>query len=755
MAGASPDATVSVPVVSRPRPGNRLLWRRVVVLVAAATYLWVLVCLALWVLGPMVGFRWQPVMIDAGSMTPAINPGDVVLVDTDADVHDLGPGTVITFEDPAWDDLLVTHRIVQQLDDGAYRTRGDGSAVADSTSIQPEAILGSGRLLVPFIGLPMLWVDQDPTAAGVWVLMTLTAWVVVARVKELARPLTSADADAVSGGTSARRRRPRGRIARAARRVSGGPAPIAGPVRRWGPTTLSAVTAGLLATELGPVVIAWPLFILFVGPCGPHLPIGRWHRRWREGRVTRRLAPAPLGGTALSVVMVVVTLASTATFVAASANPTNSFAAGTLAPPTNLTATQSCSGTTPTVTLNWAPTASLNADGYSLTRGATNLGPVTPGTASSFTDTGTANNTAYTWTLTTVDGDWTSTPATVSLTTNCSVPLSPVVAQNASGEYTMTVPSYVQAGDLLVVFLGADHHQNHNAPAGWTLHRSKDAFASNQFVRLWYRIATAGDAGTTQTFTVRAGVGAATMLVYDGVDQSSPFASTSDHQDPSTATLVQNEVTTADPDTTVVGLWFQSTSTTITPPGGMAVRAQGTTGTRTILAADEVVAAVGPTGTRTATSAASSAWGGFLVALRPASGGFASVRSAIPPADGSNGRLDPDALASITDHHRLQGDAAVAFLSMDAAIRADLGISLTDRITDSYRTYEQQVDVAARKGLYSQGGLAATPGTSNHGMGRAVDLDVSAGVGQWLVDNAGRYGFRTIPREPWHWEYVR
>ena len=502
MAGASPDATVSVPVVSRPRPGNRLLWRRVVVLVAAATYLWVLVCLALWVLGPMVGFRWQPVMIDAGSMTPAINPGDVVLVDTDADVHDLGPGTVITFEDPGWNDLLVTHRIVQQLDDGAYRTRGDGSAVADSTSIQPEAILGSGRLLVPFIGLPMLWVDQDPTAAGVWVLMTLTAWVVVARVKELARPLTSADADAVSAGTSARRR-PRGRIARAARRVSGGPAPIAGPVRRWGPTTLSAVTAGLLAAELGPVVIAWPLFILLVDPCGPHLPIGRWHRRWREGRVTRRLAPAPLGGTALSVVMVVVTLASTATFVAASANPTNSFAAATLAPPTNLTATQSCSGTTPTVTLDWTPTTSPGADGYTLTRNATDLGPVTPGTASSFTDTGTANNTAYTWTLTTVDGGWTSNPATVSPTTNCSVPLSPVVAQNAFGEYPMTVPGHVQAGDLLVVFLGADEHQNHSAPAGWTLHRSKDAFASNQFVRLWYRIATAGDAGTPQTFTVQ------------------------------------------------------------------------------------------------------------------------------------------------------------------------------------------------------------------------------------------------------------
>ena len=33
-------------------------WRRVVVLASAATYLWVLFLLAMWVLGPMVGFRW-------------------------------------------------------------------------------------------------------------------------------------------------------------------------------------------------------------------------------------------------------------------------------------------------------------------------------------------------------------------------------------------------------------------------------------------------------------------------------------------------------------------------------------------------------------------------------------------------------------------------------------------------------------------------------------------------------------------------
>ena len=72
-------------------------WRRVLVLASAATYLWVLFLLALWVLGPMVGFRWQPVMIDAGSMLPVIQPGDVVLVDTDVDVATLDKGTIITF----------------------------------------------------------------------------------------------------------------------------------------------------------------------------------------------------------------------------------------------------------------------------------------------------------------------------------------------------------------------------------------------------------------------------------------------------------------------------------------------------------------------------------------------------------------------------------------------------------------------------------------------------------------------------------
>jgi LAS superfamily LD-carboxypeptidase LdcB len=102
--------------------------------------------------------------------------------------------------------------------------------------------------------------------------------------------------------------------------------------------------------------------------------------------------------------------------------------------------------------------------------------------------------------------------------------------------------------------------------------------------------------------------------------------------------------------------------------------------------------------------------------------------------------------------HRLFAPAAQNFVKMRAAARA-AGVNLT--ITDSYRSYPQQVDLARRKGLYSQGGLAATPGKSNHGWGLAIDANVnSAATLRWLRNNAHRFGFyETVKREPWHWEF--
>lgn len=119
-----------------------------------------------------------------------------------------------------------------------------------------------------------------------------------------------------------------------------------------------------------------------------------------------------------------------------------------------------------------------------------------------------------------------------------------------------------------------------------------------------------------------------------------------------------------------------------------------------------------------------------------------------------NGFLPAVALCPVGGGQRLRADAAAAFLRMDA--ERDLCI------TDSYRSYPEQVSVYRRKP-----GLAAVPGTSNHGLGIALDLGCGAerfgsDTYRWLKANAPRFGWvhpswaepgGSMP-EPWHWEYV-
>ena len=118
-----------------------------------------------------------------------------------------------------------------------------------------------------------------------------------------------------------------------------------------------------------------------------------------------------------------------------------------------------------------------------------------------------------------------------------------------------------------------------------------------------------------------------------------------------------------------------------------------------------------------------------------------------------NGRVPASALSVIEGTpHKLWEPAARSFEAMRSAAAAE---GVTIGITDSYRTYESQVDLVARKGLYSQGGLAAEPGTSKHGWGIAVDLRLDSTAQAWMRTNGARFGFvENVPREPWHWQYT-
>lgn len=134
-----------------------------------------------------------------------------------------------------------------------------------------------------------------------------------------------------------------------------------------------------------------------------------------------------------------------------------------------------------------------------------------------------------------------------------------------------------------------------------------------------------------------------------------------------------------------------------------------------------------------------------------------------------NGKLPTSALKEIKSHkkyfnttRKAQPKAAAAFDRLDAAFYKKFKKHIY--IKDSYRSYEEQVAVKKAKGPY-----AATPGTSNHGWGLALDLGSNINVAtsaehKWMDANAPAFGWvnpwwaqDNIPAngqfEPWHWEY--
>lgn len=143
-------------------------------------------------------------------------------------------------------------------------------------------------------------------------------------------------------------------------------------------------------------------------------------------------------------------------------------------------------------------------------------------------------------------------------------------------------------------------------------------------------------------------------------------------------------------------------------------------------------------------------------------------RTLLPGCDGvppespqANGNIDEQFLCTLWDGKtEIRADAAVSLALLNESYRAEFGSDLC--MTDGYRSFAAQQSLRSRKP-----GLAAPAGTSNHGLGLAVDLCggvESAGAAYyWLRDNAPTYGFDNPdwarqggggPYEPWHWEYV-
>lgn len=146
----------------------------------------------------------------------------------------------------------------------------------------------------------------------------------------------------------------------------------------------------------------------------------------------------------------------------------------------------------------------------------------------------------------------------------------------------------------------------------------------------------------------------------------------------------------------------------------------------------------------------------------------------------TNGQLADAELGRLSDGNRIRVDLVPQTNTMIAAAAHD-GVTL--RATQGYRTLAEQVQIFlarytpqalglgpfgdarwwnGRRYVRTSGASAAPPGTSNHGLGQAVDWDMSQpGALAWLTAHGASYGwarpawtFQSPTVEPWHWEAV-
>ncbi len=174
-----------------PESGRR--WRRsryVAGLVCLAALAWV-VTLAGWAGVGRLALGWDVRVVTSGSMTPLLEPGDLVLVDPEATASEVGQ--VILFDGPSGPML---HRIVEVAEEG-LRTRGDAVEVADPELVTPDEVGGVARVLLPAAG----WLQVNLPAplaaglavAGLLVLLAGARWAFDPELDPWVRPVAPLD----------------------------------------------------------------------------------------------------------------------------------------------------------------------------------------------------------------------------------------------------------------------------------------------------------------------------------------------------------------------------------------------------------------------------------------------------------------------------------------------------------------------------------------------------------------------------------
>ena len=107
-------------------------------------------------------FKYQPVAVMSGSMSPTFNRGDAVIVNklTKQEKDELKKGDIIQFISGS---KYVVHRIYKVTNDEygnkVFMTKGDHNNAPDTDVVSLDNVIGKVSFSVPFIGYPSVWLS--------------------------------------------------------------------------------------------------------------------------------------------------------------------------------------------------------------------------------------------------------------------------------------------------------------------------------------------------------------------------------------------------------------------------------------------------------------------------------------------------------------------------------------------------------------------------------------------------------------------
>jgi len=434
--------------------------------------------------------------------------------------------------------------------------------------------------------------------------------------------------------------------------------------------------------------------------------------------------------------------------------------------PTGLTVTASSAAA---VALAWtASTDAVGVASYRVRRNGTVLSGAGAITGTSFTDDTVSAGTAYSYTVSAVDaaGNRSAESTAATATTPVGTAAGPVVRDVTVGEIasgtavTGVMPATAAAGDLLLAHVtGNGQTAPSTPPAGWTLVTSVDGITASAVngSALFYKIAAAGDAGASVSFTGGSTTASRMSVIVarvTGHNASTPFdvAAAADKGPTGTTTFNAPAITTVNANALV--LWFITKNSGSATAGAAPTTTDGPTriaytdgaveAGRVQAAFTQTQAAAGSTGTPLFTSAASSQWTAITAAVRPA----AAASTATPGTYVSAWTGDPDG-DSVPIKVKTTGAASVRLkVGTDAGVTT--GVTWTAPVVPDSSGYSRFVlaglpNGAARRYQVEVDGVLAAPVGSFTTDTPAAQLSYRAAFGSCLTSgNSTRTAFDNI-----------